>query len=443
MPLSDAEQYLLELINRSRLDPAAEAARYGIDLNESLSPGQISTAAKQVLAPNEALNIAAENHSSWMIATDTFSHTGAGGSRPWDRAVAAGYGSTNVGENIAFSGTSASSFDLEAMVASQHANLFLSAGHRTNMLNGTWREAGIGQVNGAFTYSGTTYNSSLVTELFGLNGTKAFVTGVAYNDTDKDGFYSMGEGRGGVVFSAGGNSDTTAASGGYAVSVNQGSAVQVSGTTQGGTAFSVTVDMTIGNVKLDLVNDSILYSSGSLTLGTGINAAMLLGSGALTLTGNASANTLTGNRAANTISGREGNDLLRTGGGNDRLFGDLGNDRLLGGQGQDTLSGGQGNDRLWGDQANDMLTGDAGADRFFFNPGMGRDTITDFDLAEGDRLVLNDALWGNTALTAQQVVSQFATMDAGDVCFDFGTAGFVRLDGVTSMAGLGTGIDIL
>ena len=36
MTLSAAEQYLLELINRARLNPAAEAARYGIDLNAGL-----------------------------------------------------------------------------------------------------------------------------------------------------------------------------------------------------------------------------------------------------------------------------------------------------------------------------------------------------------------------------------------------------------------------
>ncbi len=44
------EQYLLELINRGRLDPPAEAARYGIDLNQGLAPGTITTEPKQPLA---------------------------------------------------------------------------------------------------------------------------------------------------------------------------------------------------------------------------------------------------------------------------------------------------------------------------------------------------------------------------------------------------------
>ena len=53
MPMSAADQYLLEMMNRGRLDPVAEAARYGIDLNAGLEPGTISATSKQVLAPNE------------------------------------------------------------------------------------------------------------------------------------------------------------------------------------------------------------------------------------------------------------------------------------------------------------------------------------------------------------------------------------------------------
>ena len=85
------EQYVVELINRARANPAAEAARYGIDLNEGLKAGTISTAAKQPLALNPYLTDAARLHSQWMIDTDTFSHTGANGSTPGDRMKAAGY----------------------------------------------------------------------------------------------------------------------------------------------------------------------------------------------------------------------------------------------------------------------------------------------------------------------------------------------------------------
>ncbi len=88
---SDYEQYLLELINRARSDPASEAARYGIDLNEGLSPGTISSDPKQPLAVNPDLVEGARAHSQWMIDNDVFSHTGANGSAPGDRMAAAGY----------------------------------------------------------------------------------------------------------------------------------------------------------------------------------------------------------------------------------------------------------------------------------------------------------------------------------------------------------------
>ena len=58
------EQLMLELINRARLDPAGEAARYGIALNEGLASGTISSTPKQVLAGNEQLGAAAVRHSN-------------------------------------------------------------------------------------------------------------------------------------------------------------------------------------------------------------------------------------------------------------------------------------------------------------------------------------------------------------------------------------------
>jgi hypothetical protein len=58
------EQYILELINRARANPGAEAARLGIDLNQGLAAGTISTAAKQPLAFNPLLIDAARGHSA-------------------------------------------------------------------------------------------------------------------------------------------------------------------------------------------------------------------------------------------------------------------------------------------------------------------------------------------------------------------------------------------
>ena len=72
---------MLELINRGRLDPLAEAYRYGVELNAGLSAGQIVTDPLQVLAYNEALAQAAHSHSQWMLEANVFSHNGRWGLR--------------------------------------------------------------------------------------------------------------------------------------------------------------------------------------------------------------------------------------------------------------------------------------------------------------------------------------------------------------------------
>src|SRR5688500_4762620 len=105
---TDVEQYMLELANRARANPAGEAARLGIDLNEGLSPGTISSTPKQPLAFNPNLIDAAAKHSQWMIDNDVFAHSGAGGSDPGDRMTAAGYsfdGNWGWGENLGCAGS--------------------------------------------------------------------------------------------------------------------------------------------------------------------------------------------------------------------------------------------------------------------------------------------------------------------------------------------------
>ena len=99
--LTDAEQYLVELINRARLDPQTEARRQGISLNADLDSGTISGAARQVLAVNDALTLAAEVQSDWVLDNDQFGHAGAGGNTPATRIREAGYtNSTTTGENL-------------------------------------------------------------------------------------------------------------------------------------------------------------------------------------------------------------------------------------------------------------------------------------------------------------------------------------------------------
>lgn len=399
MTLSATEQYLLELINRARLNPGAEAKLYGIDLNANLAAGTITNTAKQALAANEMLEQAAVLHSQWMLAADVFSHTGQGGSSPGLRIEAQGYDWWTYGENIAWSGTTGT-LNFDAAVAGLHRGLFLSAGHRTNLMGEAFREVGLGAEAGQFTTGGRTFNAAMLTEVFATASTKVFLTGVAYDDSDANGFYSIGEGRGSLTVQAQGGSASSSAAGGYQLALDAG-IVAVTGTT-GTRAFSVSVDLSGGNVKLDLVGGTLFKSSGSLELGTGVNRVTLLGLDALSAKGNAAANVLNGNVGSNVLNGM---------GGNDRLFGAGGHDSLVGGDGNDWLSGGNGRD---------TLTGGAGADTFVFGAGFGLDRVTDFNAAQGDRIELDDALWGTT-MTAEEVVSTHGRMAGKTAILDFGT----------------------
>ena len=429
MSLSAAEQYLLELMNRARLNPAAEAARFGIDLNADLAPGTISATAKQVLAPNALLETAATLHSQWMLTNDIFSHTGAGGSNPGQRITAQGYHWSSYGENIAYVGTTGT-LVLEQAIAEINQNLFLSSGHRENLMNDGFREVGLAAEAGVFTSGGVGYNSEMVTEDFGTTGTARFLTGVAYADRNHDSYYSMGEGVAGVRFSIAGSGTLTAAAGGYALAV--GSGLTTVFAQSSALHFSVRVDMSAGNVKLDLVSGAVLTASASMTLIAGVHDARLLGIADLTLNGNAAADHLTGNFGANLLLGFVGDDSL---------VGGLGNDTLGGGLGNDSLSGGLGADSLRGDAGNDLLTGGGGTDVFVFGLGFGNDRVTDFHRLDHDALRFDNAMWSGV-LNGTGVVSHFAHVGTGEVVFDFGAGNQVHLTGLASLTGLDAFIQI-
>jgi Ca2+-binding RTX toxin-like protein len=98
----------------------------------------------------------------------------------------------------------------------------------------------------------------------------------------------------------------------------------------------------------------------------------------------------------NTLYGEQGDDTLSINEGIAYLDGGKGADRLEGGKRADTLIGGKGQDLLNGGAGGDLLTGGADADTFllaklkYSGPKVSaRDTITDFNQAEGDRVDLS------------------------------------------------------
>ncbi|KKD06753.1 CAP domain-containing protein, partial [Streptomyces sp. WM6386] len=131
-----------------------------------LTPGDLSRTASEVvdltnrertrhglppLAVDPFLTTAAQAHSADMIARAFYSHTSPDGSRPWDRAAAAGSRRRSIGENIACGQRS------PAEVVEGWMN---SPGHRANILKPDFTHIGIGFAGGGS--SGTYW-----TQLFG------------------------------------------------------------------------------------------------------------------------------------------------------------------------------------------------------------------------------------------------------------------------------------
>lgn len=347
------EQFLLELVN-------AERAKVGA----------------QPLAFNANLLVSSENHSEWMISADAFSHTGSGGSDPTSRMEAAGYqfsGAWSSAENIAWASTRAPA-GLQDEVLLLHTNLMNSPGHRVNILDGDFREIGIGFETGE--YQG--WDAAFVTENFARSGSSAFLTGVAFDDKDGDKFYDPGEGLGSIkiqaVSSTGANYSTTAMeSGGYQLALPSGTYTV---TFSGGGVAATTRQLVIGetNVKIDLVDPALTGMSSSAVSPNVISGTPSIDK----LFGTANADIISGLGGNDSLYGKGGTDRLEGGAGKDFLSGGAGIDKLFGQSGSDRLFGGPGADKLEGGLGADRLTGGSGADVFVFKGRWGHDRVEDF-----------------------------------------------------------------
>jgi len=225
---SALEQYLLELINRARAEPADEAAFFGLaDLNEGITDPlqQISPLPKQPLAYNPTLGAAAVNHTQWMLSTGQLSHIGEGGTTPDQRMASAGYlfvPPWSWAENLGWSSATG-----DGAVAELHRLLFVDSTdperlHRRNLLNEEFREVGLGV---AYNAAAGTY----ITQDFAASGAAVFLTGVVYDESlvAENFFYDPGEGLGGVLITAISSdgqtfATTTWQSGGYTLELPSG-----------------------------------------------------------------------------------------------------------------------------------------------------------------------------------------------------------------------------
>ena len=316
------ENYFLSLVNNARA-------------NAGLVP---LTFDGELLAASDA-------HSTWMDATDTFSHIGVNGSDPGQRMTAAGYGWSGYGENVAYVSGPAT----QAAVDQLFQNLMNSPPHRANILNSSFQEIGIGLQEGAI----NGHSAVFVTQNFGIPnaaeqaephdaGTGA-LTGSIYNDV------LIGSAAADTIFSGLGN------------------------------------DVAEGG----LGNDLLFGGQGNDSLYGGDNADQLYGAqGDDVLSGGAGDDQVYGSIGRDTVYGGGGNDLVSGLRDDDLLYAGEGSDTIWSGAGNDIAYGGAGNDVIYGSLGNDRFYGEAGADTFIFEAGWGVDEIVGFSFLEGDRIAL-------------------------------------------------------
>lgn len=314
--MTDLEQYLLELVNRARANPNAEAARYGIGLNAGLPTGTISAAAKQPLAPQQQLIAAARLHSQDMLQRNYFDHVTLGSREPPDKEiirraqeqlysqVVADGTKPFVGETIGWWPVSAVGSDT-ALIDKLHEELFRSTSHRPVTLNPAFEDLGVGAKRGPFRAPGTATtlpSVEMVTQDFGNRNQDPYLTGVVYTDLNNNRFYTIGESiRGGTVtavnLSTGVKySDTIGVSGAYGFVVPPGTYTVTATVTVNGVSktFRKSTNKVVGsdNVKVDFETNSdplvpapvrpVVDLNGSAA-GVDANTSYTAGSGVVTI----------------------------------------------------------------------------------------------------------------------------------------------------------------
>ncbi|MEZ6031702.1 MAG: hypothetical protein R3C17_01240 [Planctomycetaceae bacterium] len=315
--MTDLEQYMLELVNRARANPNAEAARYGIGLNAGLPTGTISAAAKQPLAPQQQLIVAARLHSQDMLQRNYFDHVTLGSgvtsasAAIIERAQNQGYSQVLadptkpfVGETIGWWPVSTTGSDT-ALIDTLHEELFKSTSHRPVTLNPVFEELGIGAKRGPFRAPGTATtlpSVEMVTQDFGNRNQDPYLTGVVYTDLNNNRFYTIGESiRGGTVTAVNLTtgvkySDTIGVSGAYGFVVPPGKYAVTATVTLNGVSktFKKSTNKVVGNdnVKVDFETNSdplvpapvrpVVDLNGSAP-GVDANTSYTAGGGAVTI----------------------------------------------------------------------------------------------------------------------------------------------------------------
>jgi hypothetical protein len=205
-----------------------------------------------------------------------------------DRADAVGYDFSLIGENV---------FSHSESVAHGHAGFDVDwgnintpgapgynpsfvgqgmqnpPGHRFNIHNGDFQEAGIGVING----TNGSVGPQVVTQDFGTPlGDIQYITGVVYDDLNGNSFYDIGEGRSGVRVDVDGALfyAVSSTSGGYSVPVPQNGSYAVTFSGGGYETFTTTATLTNGeNEKVDYLVELLASLAGDYNSDGVVDAA--------------------------------------------------------------------------------------------------------------------------------------------------------------------------
>lgn len=137
--LSKVRSVSVRKVSAGTSSPSAFAVEVLALVNKARSVGRKCGSTTYGAAPalklNSKLSLAAQRHSSDMAKNDYFSHEGRNGSSHADRATAAGYKWSWIGENIA-AGYSTASAAMKGWLA--------SPGHCENVMSRSYKELGVG-----------------------------------------------------------------------------------------------------------------------------------------------------------------------------------------------------------------------------------------------------------------------------------------------------------
>ena len=247
---------------------------------------------------------------------------------------------TNV-ENLTLTGTAAingTGNTLSNALTGNSANNTLSGGTGADTMiggagNDTYVVDNASDIVTENANEGTDLVQSSVTYMLGNNVENLTLTGTAtINGT--------GNALDNVLVGSGAANTLTGGAGNDALNGGAGNDTMVGGTGNDVYAVDATGEVVTENANegTDLIQVNIATAGGTYTLGSNVENAMLTGTVAYNLTGNALDNILVGNAAANTLDGGVGNDTMVGGAGNDALNGGAGNDTMVGGTGNDVYA---------------------------------------------------------------------------------------------------------